>query len=53
MHTTDMRKVLVLVLTALILGAVVFAGAAAITATAGDEQAGTRIGSSSGTREST
>ncbi len=48
---TDRRKVAALVLTTLMFTATVFAGASAITAT--DADAGTRIGTSSGTREST
>ncbi len=53
MHTTAMRRVVVLALTALILAAMVFAGAAAITASVSDEQAGVRVASSPGSREST
>jgi hypothetical protein len=51
MQTTATRKVALLVLTALMIAATVFAFASAITAT--DADAGTRIGSSSGSREST
>ncbi len=52
MQTTATRKkVAVLVLTALMMVATVFGFASALTAT--DADAGTRIGSSSGTREST
>ncbi len=49
--TATRRKVLVLVLYALMLTATVFAFASAITAT--DAHAGSRVGSSPGTREST
>ena len=45
------RKVLVLVLTTLMIAGMVFAFASAITAT--DAEAGSRIGTSSGSREST
>jgi hypothetical protein len=52
MHTTAAtRKVAVLVLTALMIAAMVFAFASALTAT--DAEAGTRIGTSLGQREST
>ena len=48
------RRVLVLVLTALITAATAFAGAAsAITASVSDEQAGSRVASDSTSREST
>jgi hypothetical protein len=52
MHTTAAtRKVAVLVLTALMIAAMVFAFASAITAT--DAEARTHIGTSLGQREST
>jgi multisubunit Na+/H+ antiporter MnhC subunit len=51
MQTTATYKVAVLVLTALVITTMVFAFACAITAT--DAEAGTRVGSSPGTREST
>ena len=51
MQTTATRRVAVLVLTVLMMAATLFGFASAITAT--DADAGTRIGSSSGTREST
>ena len=53
MQNTATRKVAVLLLTALMTAATVSGVALAVTDTVGDEQAGTRIGSSSGTREST
>ena len=49
--TATTRKVAVLVLTALMITAMVFAFASAITAT--DAEAGSRVGTSPGTREST
>ena len=51
MQTTSTRKVAVLVLTALMIVAMVFAFASAITAT--DAHAGSRVGTSPTTREST
>ena len=51
MHTTAPRRAEVLVLTALMFASMVFGFASAIAPTGAD--AGTRIGSSSGTREST
>jgi predicted DNA repair protein MutK len=51
MHTTVTRRVAVLVLTALMIAATVFGFASAIAAT--DADAGTRVDTSSGTREST
>ena len=51
MQTTATRRVAVLVLTVLMMAATLFGFASAFTAT--DADAGTRIGSSSGTREST
>ena len=50
-NTATTRKVVVLVLTALMITAMVFAFASAITAT--DAEAGVRVGSSPTTREST
>ncbi len=50
MHTTYTRKVAVLVLTALMMAATVFGFAAAIAAT--DADAGTRVGTAPGSRES-
>ena len=49
--TATTRKVAVLLLTTLILAAMVFAFASAITST--DAEAGTRVGTSPGPREST
>ncbi len=49
--TATTREVAVLVLTALMIAAMVFAFASAITAT--DAEAGTRVGTSPGSREST
>ena len=51
MQTTATRRVAALVLIALMIAATMFAFASAFTAT--DEQAGTRIASFSGSREST
>ncbi len=51
MQNAATRKVAVLVLAALMLAATVFGVAPAITDT--DEQAGSRVASSSGSREST
>jgi hypothetical protein len=53
MHTTAKRKAAVLVLAAFMIAPTVFAVAPAVTETVGEEQAGSRIGTSSGTREST
>ena len=50
-NTATTRKVVLLLLTALMITAMVFAFASAITAT--DAEAGSRIATSSGTREST
>jgi hypothetical protein len=51
MRTTVMRRVAVLVLTVLMMAATVFGFASAIAAT--DADAGTRVGTSPGSREST
>ena len=51
MQNTATRKVAVLVLTALMIATTVFGVAPAITDT--DEQAGSRVATSSGSREST
>jgi hypothetical protein len=53
MHTTARRKAAALLLTALMIAATLFGVAPAITDTVGDEQAGTRIGSAPGSRDST
>ena len=54
MQTVAMRKLVVLLLAALIMAATAFSVAAAVTASAlSDEQAGSRVGTSPGSREST